>query len=110
MNSLNVDSSAINSTTITLYWRVTPPSGIRLQYLPSLAETSGPKANVWRNASTWIEEQVYMFTNLKPYTEYNMTVYVRTVKSAQKDGYPPNQHLVARTGEGGDYIYYYFYQ
>lgn len=78
---------------------------LTFQYLPSIIEMSF-NTSKWINGTNgkWIDKNYFEFTNLKPYTEYNMTVYVRVVGSSNKDGYKPTQYLTARTSEAGLFI------
>lgn len=95
---MGVDERSINSTSLLLYWWIPVPQKVKFQYLPSIS-----KANVgnapWKNHTSWIEETDFRFTNLAPYTEYNLTVYVRVAGNGQ--AFPPAKYFNATTGEGG---------
>jgi hypothetical protein len=97
---MGVDDHGTNSSALHLYWWIhnfTEP----LEFLPSCAEVRNGSNDTWINM-TWIDRYEYLFSKLKPYTVYNLTVYVR-VKN-QKVEYPPVKYVTARTGEGGEYI------
>ncbi|XP_050528252.1 sortilin-related receptor-like isoform X2 [Daktulosphaira vitifoliae] len=80
---------------LTLYWA--PPKNISIEYLPSICESRLPETRVNK---TWIIKNNYKFTSLKPYTSYNMTVYVRQ-KDTPSIIYPPAFYILASTTEGG---------
>lgn len=102
---LMVHKAGSNATFIDIYWRLYIMKGYVFEFMPSISELSGPKANIWVNNTQWISISMHRFTNLKPYTEYNMTVYVRVAGSDLKDGYPPTQYVAARTGEAGNILF-----
>jgi len=97
---MGVDDHGTNSSALHLYWWI-HNSSEPLEFLPSYAEVLNGKSFNWTN-TTWIDHSEYLFCNLKPYTLYNLTVYVR-VKN-QKEGYTPVKYVTASTGEGGEYI------
>lgn len=97
---MGVDDHGTNSSALHLYWWIRNFSE-PLEFLPSYAEVLNGKSNVWKNTS-WIDHSEYLFSKLKPYTVYNLTVYVR-VKN-QEEVFPPVKYVTARTGEGGEYI------
>lgn len=67
----------------------------QFEYLPSIS-VSG--TNEWKNNTKWIENTEYRFLNLKPYTKYNATVYVREKGSTRVD--PPFVFSEVTTAEG----------
>lgn len=80
---------------LRLYWWIATPHEATLEFLPSISVVG---TNKWNNASSWIEVSEYTFENLKPYTEYNMTVYAR-IKGTQ-EAFPPAKYYTATTKEG----------
>lgn len=82
-----------NSTALGIFWNIrnTPDP---IEFMPSINELG---TNEWKNAS-WTQEEDYTFYNLKPYTLYNVTVYVRSVNS--KTVFPPAVYEVTSTLEG----------
>ena len=68
------------------------------EYLPSIYSHGD-----WKNVTTWIEQTEYRFTNLEPFTLYNVTVYVR-IKGSTKVFVPYLYYEVA-TAEGGKYLH-----
>lgn len=90
-----VDENTINSTSILLYWWIPVPKNVTFQYLPSYAQAD---TNNWHNL-TWIEDSEFRFVGLKPYTTYNMTVYVKVKNTDQVTA--PDKYVIAATGEGG---------
>jgi hypothetical protein len=52
----------------------------------------------WTNVSEWTEKNNYLFKNLRPFTLYNVTVYVRT-KGTNKI-FPPYLYYEVATAEG----------
>jgi hypothetical protein len=95
---MSPQSSKADSTSLILYWEVPIVREFKFQYLPSINEVN---SNVWTNNSNWLNATMYEFKNLKSYTLYNMTVYVRTIGSDKKDGYPPSLYQAMRTAEAG---------
>lgn len=95
MSLFFIDEHGTSSDTIALYWIA--PKNLSLEYLPSISESRMPETCV---NQTWISKTSFMFTSLKSFTSYNMTVYVR-----QKDTpdiiYPPAFFILASTTEGG---------
>ena len=96
---MGVDDHGSNSSTLHLYWWIRNFS-VPLEFLPSHAEVVKYKSSQWVNGS-WIDQTEYLFSNLKAYTTYNLTVYVRV--KGQKDAYPPAKYVLATTGEGGEF-------
>lgn len=82
---MGVDDRSINSSSLLLYWTLQKLSkDVKLEYLPTIS-LSGSTDQVWTNHTNWIEKSEHRFTNLKPYTNYNMTVYVRVKKADKSD-------------------------
>jgi hypothetical protein len=97
---MGVDDHGSNSSVLHLYWWIRN-SSVPLEFLPSYAEVFNQKNCKWTN-TTWIDHTEYLFSNLKPFTVYNLTVYVRMKDHEQV--YPPLKYVTARTGEGGEYM------
>ncbi|KAG8226274.1 hypothetical protein J437_LFUL004831 [Ladona fulva] len=76
VQQMGVDHRSINSTSLLLYWWIPIPRDIKFEYLPSIAEGN---SNKWLNHSNWIEDPTFRFLDLRPFTSYNMTVYVRVM-------------------------------
>lgn len=70
------------------------PDKVKLEFLPSISRVG---ENMFENKS-WVDNNEYRFTGLIPYTEYNMTVYVRV--SGTNTAFVPAKYLVASTSEG----------
>lgn len=70
---MGIDDRTKNDTSLLLYWWLPIPDTDKLEYLPSITEVGN---DTWVN-KTWTEQPDYHFMNLKPYSKYNMTVYVR---------------------------------
>lgn len=64
-----------------------------MEYMPSIYYNGE-----WKNISNWIDQTDYRFTNLKPYTLYNVTTYVK-VKNQTKIT-PPYIYYEIATSEG----------
>ena len=94
---MGVDDHGSNSSTLHLYWWIRNFS-VPLEFLPSYAEVINHKNGEWFNGS-WIEQTEYLFSNLKAFTTYNLTVYVKV--KGQNQTYPPAKYVTATTGEGG---------
>lgn len=92
-----IDEHETTSTSLYLYW--VAPNNSSLEYLPSISESRMPETCVNK---TWINVTSYKFTSLKPFTLYNITVFVR--QSDTPDiVYPPAFFILASTSEGGMY-------
>jgi len=90
-----IDEHETTSNSLALYWAA--PKNLSLEYLPSISESRMPETCVNK---TWVSTTNYKFTSLKPYTAYNMTVFVRQ-KDAPDTIYPPAFFILASTAEGG---------
>lgn len=93
---MGVDERSMNATSFVFYWLMPVPNNITFEFLPSIAYAI-PGAN-WTNASNWVADMEYQFNNLKPYTRYNITVYVRI--KGQSTVFPPAKYFTVTTGEG----------
>ena len=82
----------LNATSFLIYWWIAVPQNMTFEYLPSIYS-----GGVWKNAS-WIEATEYRFSNLEPFTLYNVTVYVR-VKGSMKV-FTPYLYYEVATSEG----------
>lgn len=92
--SIGVNERMLNATSFLIYWWIAVPQNMTFEYLPSIYSHGD-----WKNVTTWIEQTEYRFTNLEPFTLYNVTVYVR-VKGSTKVFVPYLYYEVA-TAEGG---------
>lgn len=90
-----IDEHETTSNSLSLYWAA--PKNLSLEYLPSISESRMPETCVNK---TWVSTTNYKFTSLKPYTAYNMTVFVRQ-KKVPNTIYPPAFFILASTAEGG---------
>lgn len=93
VTQIGVDERSLNSTSFLIFWWIPLPSDVKLEYLPSIYYNGE-----WKNVSNWITETDYRFTNLKPFTLYNVTTYVR-VKGQTKIT-PPYIYYEIATSEG----------
>ncbi|XP_026686698.1 sortilin-related receptor [Diaphorina citri] len=84
----------VDETGLQIHWSMHDDKADSFEFLPSLCEV-GTKD--WING-TWVRSNDYKFTNLKAYTLYNITVYVRKVNTTRVD--PPSVYIQARTAEG----------
>lgn len=71
----------LNATSFLIYWWIAVPQNMTFEYLPSIY-TGGN----WKN-TTWIEATEFRFSNLEPFTLYNVTVYVK-IKGTSKEFVP----------------------
>lgn len=97
-----VEDSATNATSVKLFWWLPSSPNNQFQFLPAYRVATSPKAP-WVNTS-WTTQTDYLYTGLKPYTAYNLTVYVRNVST--KETYPPGKFVTAFTKEAGLFIIY----
>ncbi|XP_050504155.1 sortilin-related receptor-like isoform X9 [Diabrotica virgifera virgifera] len=93
INQMEVDERFTNASTIYINWWIVRPTGLELEYQPSIKKIGDEH---WRNES-WIGQPYYQFTNLQPFTKYNMTVYVR-IKNTHVV-FPPAIYNVSSTSE-----------
>jgi len=92
-----IDEHETTSNSLSLYWAT--PRNLSLEYLPSICESRIPETCVNK---TWISRTTYKFTSLKPFTSYNMTVFVRQM-DVPDIIYSPAFFIIASTAEGGMY-------
>lgn len=92
---MGVDARTVNGTSALLYWWIPLPDKIKLEFLPSIADTLDGK---WKN-TTWIRDMEYQFKELQPNHDYNMTVYVR-VNGREASISPPAKYFLVHTAEG----------
>ncbi|XP_058466286.1 sortilin-related receptor-like [Malaya genurostris] len=93
VTQIGVDERSLNSTSFLIFWWIPLPQDVRFEFLPSIYYNGE-----WKNVSNWIDQTDYRFTNLKPYTLYNVTTYVR-VKNQTKIT-PPYIYYEIATSEG----------
>jgi sortilin-related receptor len=91
--SIGVNERMLNATSFLIYWWIAVPQNMTFEYLPSIYSNGA-----WKNISGWIEQNEYRFTNLDPFTLYNVTAYVR-IKGTNKEFVPYLYYEVA-TAEG----------
>uniref|UniRef100_W4VRP1 Sortilin-related receptor n=1 Tax=Corethrella appendiculata TaxID=1370023 RepID=W4VRP1_9DIPT len=90
---IGVDERSLNSSSFLIYWWIAVPQNLTFEYLPSIYYN-----HEWKNISNWILQTDFRFTNLKPYTVYNVTVYVRI--KGQSTVFPPFKYYEVVTSEG----------
>ncbi|XP_031838991.2 sortilin-related receptor [Nomia melanderi] len=93
---MGIDERSTNATSLFLFWLIPVPANVTFEFLPSIAYADPP--GNWTNSTKWIEEMDYQFNELKPYTRYNVTVYVRV--KGQSTVFPPAKYLIVMTGKG----------
>lgn len=82
---MGVEDRSINSSSLLLYWSLPRNTkDVKLEFLPSITAISSNQ-ETWTNHTSWLEQSEHRFLNLKPYTNYNMTVYVRVKKVDKSD-------------------------
>lgn len=98
VSSMFISERDTTSNSLTLVW-IAPKTNSTLEYLPHICESRIPESCVNK---TWITNVSYEFTSLKPFTSYNMSVYVR---QHEKPDYvnPIAMFVLALTAEGGMY-------
>ncbi|XP_052741999.1 sortilin-related receptor isoform X1 [Bicyclus anynana] len=91
---IGVDQSSINSTSFLISCWMAQQKMVLYSFLPSISKVSD---GVWKNM-TWTTDSVYKFTNLEPFTNYNVTVYIQDSKSNKT--YASMKYVNTTTGEG----------
>ncbi|KAL3265395.1 hypothetical protein HHI36_009601 [Cryptolaemus montrouzieri] len=91
---MGVDEHATKESSILFYWWLPIPLNIKLDFMTSIAKIG---ENKWQNQS-WTDASEFNFTNLHPFTMYNMTVYVRNKEKGVV--FPPAKYFTANTREG----------
>lgn len=92
-----IEEHETTSNSLSLYWAT--PKNLSLEYLPSICESRMQETCVNK---TWINMNSYKFTSLKPFTSYNMTIFVRQLDTPDIV-YHPAFFILASTAEGGMY-------
>uniref|UniRef100_A0A2S2QL46 Sortilin-related receptor n=1 Tax=Sipha flava TaxID=143950 RepID=A0A2S2QL46_9HEMI len=92
---MSIQDHETTPNSLLLNW-IAPTYSSSLEYLPSISEFRMPETCINK---TWTSKTNYRFTLLKPYTTYNLTVYVREVNKPDVI-YPPAYFILATTSEG----------
>ncbi|KAI5646185.1 sortilin-related receptor-like [Phthorimaea operculella] len=92
--SIGVDQLSINSSSFLISCWMPQQKTVQYSFLPSIAKVAD---GVWKNM-TWTNDTVYRFTDLEPFTNYNVTFYIRD--SLSKKIYAANKYVNTTTGEG----------
>lgn len=92
--SIGVDQSSINSTSFLISCWMAQQKTVQYSFLPSIAKVSD---GVWHNM-TWMNDSIYRFTDLEPFTNYNVTFFIQDSKSNRT--YPSMKYINTTTGEG----------
>lgn len=98
-SQVGVDERSLNSTSLLLYWWIPVPAGVKFEFQPSWAEAH--EGATWTNFSDWENSLQSTIQELRPFTTYNLTVYVR-IKGEPKV-FPPAHFVTATTAEGGEF-------
>lgn len=93
---MSIQDHETTPNSLLLNW-IAPTFSSSLEYLPSISEFRMPETCI---NTTWTSKTNYKFTSLKPYTTYNLTVYVREENKPDVI-YPPAYFILATTSEGG---------
>ncbi|CAH0560374.1 unnamed protein product [Brassicogethes aeneus] len=91
---MGVNERGVSDSSLSIYWWIQRPSEIKLEFIPSISRVGDDK---WEN-KTATDDTEYEFTNLEPYTKYNITIYVKIKNSGTV--FPPAKHFIAHTVEG----------
>lgn len=94
VGQIGVNERLLNSTSFQVYWWISVPQNMTFEFLPSIYIKG-----VWHNHTEWIKNNDFRFSNLDPYTLYNVTVYVRI--TGTKKEFPPYRFYEVATAEGG---------
>ncbi|KAJ2951649.1 hypothetical protein O0L34_g13807 [Tuta absoluta] len=92
--SIGVDQLSINSSSFLISCWMPQQKTVQYSFLPSIARVAD---GIWKN-TTWTNDTVYRFTDLEPFTNYNVTFYIRD--SLSKKIYAANKYVNTTTGEG----------
>ncbi|XP_037293354.1 sortilin-related receptor isoform X2 [Manduca sexta] len=92
--SIGVDQTSINSTSFLISCWMAQQKMVLYSFLPSISKVSDGK---WTNMS-WTNDSIYRFTNLEPFTNYNVTFYIRDSKSNRT--YASNKYVNTTTRQG----------
>lgn len=87
----------LNATSFLVFWYMPRSANDNrtFEYLPSISEIN---TNIWTNHTEWVENTQHRFSNLKPFTTYNVTVYARVKGSNDIDA--PYLYINVTTDEG----------
>jgi hypothetical protein len=98
VTELGIDNHLINETSFVIYWSIPGASLSDFEFMPSICEVGSEK---WRNQTKWLSGKQFRFVNLKPYTNYNVTVYVKLINKT--NSFPPFLFSNYTTSEGVPY-------
>jgi hypothetical protein len=85
-----MDESILNATSFVMYWWIAVPQNLNIS-----------TNNTWKNNTKWTESNEFRFTNLKPFTLYNLTIFVRARGSDKV--FPPYLFYEVVTNEVCEY-------
>ncbi|XP_063385358.1 sortilin-related receptor-like [Cydia fagiglandana] len=91
---IGVDQPSINASSFLISFWMSQQKMFIYSFLPSISKVSD---GVWTN-KTWIHESTYRFTDLEPYTQYNVTFYIQDTRTNKT--YPSLKFVNTTTGEG----------
>ncbi|VVC91851.1 unnamed protein product [Leptidea sinapis] len=87
-------NASINSSSFLISCWLAQRRMVMYDFLPAIAKVED---NVWTNM-TWTNSSIYRFTDLEPFTNYNVTVYVRD--SISRRVFATYKYVNTTTGEG----------